>query len=162
IAGMTPCVIRELRGIPQFEVRRIDGRRVVSTVPPQNTVAADSELHIPAPPVSSRLSAFAEDPEHSSSSSIQPTEELEQLTMRARSSFASLNSLDGYLGAALVDAERGEILAHDGGARLDLATAGAGHAEVLRAKRAMMERLGLQDRIEDLLITLGRQYHMLR
>ena len=36
------------------------------------------------------------------------------------------------------------------------------HTEVVRAKRKTMSNLSLKDTLEDLLITLGKQYHLIR
>lgn len=74
-----------------------------------------------------------------------------------------LNEISGFLGACLVDSETGLMLAAENGAgSLDLEAAGAANTEVVRAKNAAMAALGLNDRIEDILITLGTQYHLIR
>jgi hypothetical protein len=72
-------------------------------------------------------------------------------------------SIEGALGVALVDWESGMPLGTLGGGKyLDLDLAGAGNTEVVRAKMRTMQSLGLNDMIEDILITLGKQYHLIR
>ncbi|MEU0272525.1 hypothetical protein [Streptomyces sp. NPDC006307] len=72
-------------------------------------------------------------------------------------------TIDGALGAALVDYTSGMALGTIGGGKdLDLAIAAAGNTDVVRAKVRTMEMLGLKDEIEDMLITLGTQYHLIR
>ncbi|MBD0708618.1 MULTISPECIES: hypothetical protein [unclassified Streptomyces] len=72
-------------------------------------------------------------------------------------------SIDGAIGAALVDYTSGMALGTLGGGKeLDLNVAAAGNTDVVRAKVRAMEMLGLGDEIEDILITLGRQYHLIR
>ena len=72
-------------------------------------------------------------------------------------------SIDGALGASLVDWESGMSLGAVGGGKyLDLDVAAAGNTEVIRAKMRTMESLRLDDTIEDILITLAKQYHLIR
>jgi hypothetical protein len=72
-------------------------------------------------------------------------------------------TVDGALGVCLVDWESGMSLGSLGGGKyLDLEVAAAGNTEVIRAKMRTMESLRLTDQIEDILITLGKQYHLIR
>lgn len=70
-------------------------------------------------------------------------------------------TVDGALCCALVDANSGMMLGQ-AGSGVDLEIAAAGNTEVMRSKLKTMSALGLRDSIEDILITLGRQYHILR
>jgi hypothetical protein len=76
-------------------------------------------------------------------------------------SLAKLLEVDGALCAAVVDANSGMLLGKIG-TGLDLDLAAAGNTEVVRAKMKTMKSLGLNDAIEDILITLGKQYHIIR
>jgi predicted regulator of Ras-like GTPase activity (Roadblock/LC7/MglB family) len=78
-----------------------------------------------------------------------------------KQSMDDLMELDGATAAAVVDANSGMVLAKAGGG-VDLDIAGAGNTEVVRAKLKTMKALGLKDTIEDILITLGKQYHVIR
>lgn len=74
-----------------------------------------------------------------------------------------LTDLTGFIGACLVDSETGMILALEGGGgQLDLELAAAGNTEVVRAKRRTMASLKMKDKIEDILISLHNQYHIIR
>ncbi|AKT51030.1 hypothetical protein [Arsenicicoccus sp. oral taxon 190] len=71
--------------------------------------------------------------------------------------------IEGALGAALVDVHSGMALETAGEpATVNLDVAAAGNSAVVQAKLRTMTDLGLDDEIEDILITLGRQYHMIR
>jgi hypothetical protein len=68
---------------------------------------------------------------------------------------------DGALCSSLVDFHSGMMLG-SAGTGLDLEAASAGNTEVVRAKLKTMKMLGLNEPIEDILITLGSQYHIIR
>jgi hypothetical protein len=71
--------------------------------------------------------------------------------------------IEGAIGVALVDWESGLCLGTLGGGKLlDLNLAAAGNTDVVRAKMRTMESLRLGDTIEDILITLEKQYHLIR
>ncbi|MFL0806209.1 MAG: hypothetical protein K6L60_02850 [Oceanobacter sp.] len=76
----------------------------------------------------------------------------------------SLNSLMGLNGAAavaLVDYNSGMLLGSAGGG-VDLEIAAAGNTEVVRAKMKTIKMLKLNQEIDDILITLSSQFHLIR
>ncbi|RYY92404.1 MAG: hypothetical protein EOO24_29150 [Comamonadaceae bacterium] len=72
-----------------------------------------------------------------------------------------LMTVDGALCAAVVDSASGMMLGSIGSG-VDLEVAAAGNTEVVRSKMKVMRALGMNDVIEDILITLGKQYHIIR
>ncbi|MFI7245950.1 hypothetical protein [Streptomyces qinglanensis] len=75
----------------------------------------------------------------------------------------AMSSIDGTIGVALVDYTSGMALGTLGGGKdFDLEVAAAGNTDVVRSKLRTMEHLGIKDEIEDILITLSNQYHLIR
>lgn len=75
---------------------------------------------------------------------------------------SALGDLPGFIGACVVDSETGMVLAIESKGRLDLELAAAGNTEVVRSKRRTIASLAMKDEIEDILISLKNQYHIIR
>ncbi|MEV4555689.1 hypothetical protein AB0K51_01680 [Kitasatospora sp. NPDC049285] len=74
-----------------------------------------------------------------------------------------MSTIEGTIGVALVDYNSGMALGTiGGGPDLDLNVAAAGNTDVVRAKLRAMELLNLNEAIEDILISLSTQYHLIR
>lgn len=72
-------------------------------------------------------------------------------------------AVDGAIAAMLIDYRSGMPLGHVGDAAVvggDLAAAGS--TDVVRSQLRTMRALRMQDQIEDILITLGQTYHLMR
>ncbi|MEV4414826.1 hypothetical protein [Catellatospora sp. NPDC049609] len=79
------------------------------------------------------------------------------------SSLQEAMQIEGATGVALVDYTSGMALGTLGSSKdFDLTIAAAGNTDVVRAKLRTLEMLKLKESIEDILITLGAQYHVIR
>ena len=89
------------------------------------------------------------------------TDQQNTMTTNLKESMNTAMGIDGAMAVALVDYRSGMCLAQAGsGMNLDLAA--AGNAQVVQAKLKTVESLGLRKGIEDILITLADQYHLIR
>jgi hypothetical protein len=71
-------------------------------------------------------------------------------------------AITGSLAMAIVDTANGLALGHSGHDVLDLDQAASGNAEVLRAELSVMKSLGVTGPLEDILVILSNQYHLIR
>ncbi len=83
-------------------------------------------------------------------------------TQDIQASLEDLMDISGAVGAAIVDYENGMTLGTIGGGTLDMELAGAGNTEVVRSKKNIIHDLGLNEELQDILITLESQYHLIR
>jgi predicted regulator of Ras-like GTPase activity (Roadblock/LC7/MglB family) len=77
-------------------------------------------------------------------------------------SLNEIMGIDGAIGAALVDYQSGMTLGTMGGGSLDMELAGAGNTELVRAQKTVIQQLGLNEQIDDILISLNSQYHLIK
>lgn len=91
------------------------------------------------------------------------SEELRRIVMSYEGKIEACMEIEGALAVALVDMDSGMALATAGGTKgLDLEVAAAGNTNVLKAKHEVMQELGIKGEIEDMLITLDDQIHLIR
>ena len=106
----------------------------------------------------SRESFLPESPETTSGDA-----DKEKMMADVKESLNAAMGIEGAVGVALVDYSSGMCLGMAGGnAGLNMEVAAAGNTAVVRAKMKVIKDLGLKDGIEDILISLGRQYHIIR
>jgi CheY-like chemotaxis protein len=107
----------------------------------------------------SSLAALLDDGAAANDAHTQRSDEMANV----KDALGRIMEVDGCLGACIVDSNSGMMLgAAGGGSAINLEVAAAGNTEVVRSKRKTMSSLGLNDQIEDILITLGKQYHIIR
>lgn len=85
------------------------------------------------------------------------------MALSDRLDLIALSEIDGYIAGAIVDSDSGMSLATDGGgSALDINVAAAGITDVVKKKRSIVNKLELDDEIDDILISLEYQYHLIR
>jgi hypothetical protein len=85
----------------------------------------------------------------------------EEAQKGANDAIDALLKIEGALAAAIVDSESGMVVAN-GGTGVDIELAAAGYTEVIRAQLRNNRNLGLVGGVEDYLLSLSTQYHIVR
>ncbi len=172
VAPRPPTVFQDLRFLLMEAARLFDERSFRTPTP--RRAPAEVPFPIPSvPPFVSQAShqpvpatppvAVSEDLTLSTVHSVvSPTPPRSSHMPNIKQSFTKITTLDGFIGVSIVDAESGMSLGSEGGGTLNLDVAAAANSEVVRAKRKAIAALGLDDKIEDILISLGKQYHLIR
>lgn len=128
----------------------------------REVIAAPAISAAPAIPTTTPRTTTEEAQETAQSKPNTITKKPEKEQVMANLDISGLSDIGGFIGACLVDSETGLMMASEGGGKLDLEAAGAANTEVVKAKLAAIEMLGLNDQIDDILITLGKQFHLIR
>lgn len=137
---------------------------ISANLPAADPVPPGGEAHLPPRPPC----AAGETDQQGNASGRSPTpftkSEIRRIVMSYKDKLAECMTIDGALAVALVDVASGMALATEQGSAkgLNLEVAAAGNTNVLRAKYDTMKNLGINEDIEDILITLGSQIHMIR
>jgi len=77
-------------------------------------------------------------------------------------SLDAIIDVDGAIGAAIVDYDSGVTLGTIGGESLDMELAGAGNTKFILSSLDVLQENDIDDSVEDVLVTLGNQYHLTR
>jgi predicted regulator of Ras-like GTPase activity (Roadblock/LC7/MglB family) len=80
---------------------------------------------------------------------------------KVEAGLTDLMSVNGAMCVALVDSESGMVVGSQGSG-MDVEIAAAASTEIVRAERRAMKELGITSALEDILITLDTQYHIIR
>lgn len=73
------------------------------------------------------------------------------------------SEMNGFIAASIVDLESGMTLAaRSSRPDFDLAVASAYNSELVKQKMKIMKALGLKTHLEDMLLTLGDQIHLIK
>lgn len=116
--------------------------------------AVPEHLRNASPYQGARMADFTE--------TVDDEKEEDEFTMSSlNEAIKQLLSIEGATGAAIVDYTSGMALAQGGSPGFDLGVAAAGNSNVVSAKLRTMADLSLESDIEDILITLGSQYHLI-
>lgn len=75
---------------------------------------------------------------------------------------ADASKISGFIAACLVDGDSGLMIASEGGGRLDLHMVAALNTDFIKTKQKALDQLGLDQDIEDILITLDKHIHLIR
>ena len=79
-----------------------------------------------------------------------------------RESLKKIMQIEGVTGATLVDYQSGMTLGTIGGDDTDMELAGAANTEVIRSKKEMIDRMGIKEGLNEILISLNDEYHLMR
>lgn len=94
-------------------------------------------------------------------SATQFNQPISNATNNLNQSIEQLINIEGAIAAALVDRESG-LTFGQAGTGVNVEIAAASNSEIVKSNIKMINYLGLNDAIEDILLTLGSQHHLIR
>lgn len=79
-----------------------------------------------------------------------------------KESLDRIMNIKGAVGTAIVDYQSGVTLGTKGGDSMDMELAGAGNTRIILMVKEALNENGLDEPVEDVLVTLEGQYHLTR
>lgn len=161
VAELAPTTVcRELLALIDEAVGAA-GATAQATGPPERAALPISvSEEILAPPTSTPRPAGGPTSEHTAARHASNSE---RDMANIHKTLEETMKIDGAIGAAIADWDSGLCLGTiGGGSRLNIEVAAAGNCQVVKAKMSTMSELGIKGAIQDILITLDDQIHLLR
>jgi hypothetical protein len=160
--GVWSTVMRMVREHHQRTYKKTPALLVATLLPPLPAKTKARTQAAPLPLTHLRSTVALEGAETRNALSISASSYTKEKPMaNVNETLEQLMQIDGATAVCLVDSASGMLLGKAGGG-VNLDVAAAGNTEVVRAKLKTMKALGITGTIEDILITLDNQYHIIR
>ena len=157
---------------PTVDISQISGEGLDEEIEPRSTSPEDPDTAAPSSGVSDIEPVLVDEGEiiwsdvetaGPQAAGISKETTMALTSNSIKETLMKLESIEGFIGAAVADSDSGMCMGFVGGAGLlNMEVAAASNSEVVRSKRKAMKALNLRDDIEDILISLGKQYHLVR
>ena len=121
-----------------------------------------AEDEILALPENNKISSVENTEKTTNKTKLEISEELKnKMASNINESLQQLIEIDGAEAVSLVDSDSGMALGTAGGG-INLELAAAGSSELVKSEEKILGLLKFDDSVEDILITLGNRYHLIR
>ncbi|MDQ6977149.1 MAG: hypothetical protein Q9M75_03455 [Ghiorsea sp.] len=156
LGNITPfaqCIALQQSGVPS-------NQKSIANISDNSPPIEDTTLRIKKYVDSICISYYDAHTEQLNTKILPKTQNGERKMANANETVTELMGTEGAIAAIIADSDSGLVLAAKSNG-FDTDTAAAGNTRVMQAKRDTMKMLKLDDSIQDILITLGNQLHLI-